>query len=83
MSWDILKTAPKAIGIKQASKAIEKGTAQIVYIAADAEDKLTMPLKELCAKKNLTVEMVPDMSQLGKLCMIEVGAAAVAVLKQD
>jgi large subunit ribosomal protein L7A len=81
MSADTLKTAPKAVGAKQASKAVDKGLASLVYLAQDADARVTAPIRELCGRNGVAVEMVPSMDELGKACGIEVGAAAVALLK--
>lgn len=81
MDKDTLKTAAKAIGAKQAAKAVERDKAQIVLLAADAETRVIQPLRDLCSKKNIAVEDVATMEELGKACGIAVGAAAVAVLK--
>ena len=81
MSLEALKTAKKAIGAKQTIRAIEKGTAVIVYLAEDADSRITQPIRELCKGKNITAEMVATMSEIGKACGIEVGAAAVAITK--
>lgn len=81
MPIDTLKNAKKVIGVKQAAKAVEKGTARLIYMAEDADKRVITPLKDLCSQKGLNVEMVPTMAELGKACGIEVGAAAVAVLR--
>ncbi len=81
MSLDALKTAKKAIGVKQTTKAVEKSLAQLVYLAENADQRITAPLKDLCSQKSVAVEMIATMEELGKACAIEVGAAAVAVLK--
>ncbi len=81
MPLDTLKNAKKVIGVKQTAKAVEKGTARLVYIAEDADKRVTTPLKELCGPKGIAIEMVSTMTELGKACGIEVGAAAIAVLK--
>jgi len=81
MSLDTLKTAKKTMGVKQVTKAVEKDLVQMVYIAQDAQQHLVEPLSALCSQKNVTVEMTPTMIELGKACDIEVGAAAIAVLK--
>jgi len=70
----------KTIGTKQTLKAIEKGTAEIVFIARDAESKVTTPLVELCNQKNVPIYYVDTMEELGKACKIDVSAAAAAVL---
>lgn len=81
MSLDVLKQAKKVIGVKQAVKSVEKNKVSLVYIAEDADDRVVKPLREVCQQKNVPVETVPTMTELGKACVIEVGAAAVAVLR--
>jgi len=81
MSLDTLKTAKKTIGVKQVTKAVEKDLVQAIYIASDAEQRLVEQLGMLCSEKNVPVDKTPTMAELGKACSIEVGAAAVAVLK--
>ena len=81
MPVDTLKTAKKAIGAKQTAKSVEKGLAEVVFIAEDADIRVTAPILELCSQKSVALEKVPSMAELGKACGIEVGAAAVAQLK--
>ncbi|HML32081.1 ribosomal L7Ae/L30e/S12e/Gadd45 family protein [Sporomusa sphaeroides] len=77
-----LKTARKAIGAKQAVRAVEKGLAAKVYLADDADRRVVAPLAQLCGQKGIEVNEKMTMAELGKACGIEVGAAAVALLKQ-
>jgi len=81
MPLDMLKTAKKTIGVKQVTKAVEKDLVQAIFIARDAEQRLVEPLRMLCSEKNVAVDTTPSMVELGQACSIEVGAAAVAVLK--
>ena len=81
MSLDALKTARKTIGVKQVTKAVEKNLVQTIYIARDAEKRLVEPLRILCSEKDVAVDTMSSMEELGEACSIEVGAAAVAVLK--
>lgn len=81
MSLDTLKAATKTIGVKQVTKAVEKDLVQTIYIASDAEQRLVEPLRTLCSQKNVKIDSTVTMVELGKACSIEVGAAAVAVLK--
>lgn len=76
-----LKNSNKIVGIKQTLKAIENDTAKIVFLAKDADEKVTGRLKELCQLKSVEVEYIDTMKQLGKACGIEVGAAAACLLK--
>ncbi|MDF2563777.1 MAG: ribosomal protein L7Ae/L30e/S12e/Gadd45 [Massilibacillus sp.] len=81
MSLDTLKTAKKVIGIKQVTKAVKKDLCKKVFIAQDADLRVVQPLKDLCEQHKIDKVDVATMSELGEACTIEVGAAAVAVLK--
>ncbi|MBP2656161.1 MAG: rplGB [Firmicutes bacterium] len=81
MATDALKTAVKVIGAKQVVKAVEKGVVCLVYLAEDADARVTNPVRELCVRAGVVIETVPNMTELGKACGIEVGAAAVALLR--
>lgn len=77
----IPKKAGHVIGIKQVSKAINRGVVESVYVADDAENRVMQPLKELCDRHGVAVTRIATMKELGAACGIEVGAAAAAVLK--
>lgn len=81
MALEILKTASKVIGIKQVTKVVNKGLANQVFFATDADERVLEPLKVLCVEKNIEMLEVPTMLELGEACGIEVGAAAAAALK--
>lgn len=71
----------RVIGTKQVTKAIARGQVDIVYLAHDAEPHIIDPIRELCGQKHIKVIMVDTMESLGKACEIEVGAAAVALVR--
>ena len=82
MSLDDLKTAvAKVVGVKQTAKALQKQTASAVYIAADAEERITAPIKAECEYQNIVCLVVESMQVLGKACGIHAGASAAAILK--
>lgn len=78
---EVLKSSNKAIGIKQSLKAVENKTAKMVFIASDADEKITGSLKELCLSNSIEIVYADTMKLLGKACGIEVGASAVCILK--
>lgn len=80
---DTLKSAKKAVGIKQSIKAVENNNVKKVFIAADAEERVVGKLKELCEKNSIELVTAESMKALGKACGIEVGAAAACLLKED
>ncbi|WP_028307172.1 ribosomal L7Ae/L30e/S12e/Gadd45 family protein [Desulfitibacter alkalitolerans] len=75
-----LKQAKKIfIGTKQTKKAIEKGETQLVFVARDAEKRVTEPILKLCEEKGIEIVLVATMEELGRLCGIEVGSATAAI----
>jgi len=80
---EALNNIKKVIGIKQSIRAIEKGLAEKVYIASDADSRLISPLQQLCAEKNIPVQLVETMKALGESCGIDVGAAAVTQIRAE
>lgn len=82
MTLESLKDAVRVIGVKQVTKAVQKGQAEAVFLADDADGRVTKPLLHLAEEMGVSVVHVPTMQELGKACSIEVGAAAAAVLKE-
>ncbi|MBD2866262.1 MULTISPECIES: 50S ribosomal protein L7ae-like protein [Paenibacillus] len=79
MSYDKVKQAEKiAIGTKQTTKMVEQGMAAEVFVASDADPRITAKIVNLCKKMGVQVTYVDSMKQLGKACGIEVGAAMAA-----
>lgn len=69
------------VGVKQTSRAIASGRVRVVWLAADAEPRVTDPIRELCAQGDVPCETAPSMVELGRAAGIHVGAAAAAVLR--
>ena len=69
------------VGAKQLQKALRSRTAKEVYLALDADPVVTEPIARLCAETGITPSWVPSKARLGKLCGIDVDAAAAAVVK--
>lgn len=75
-----LRTANKVVGVKQLRKALREGTARKVFIAENADLRLTDPIRETCQNANVPTESVATMAELGDACGIEVGAAVAAIV---
>ena len=67
-----LSAKEKVSGLKQTRRAVAAGRAARVYLACDADPRLTEPGVE-------TAEQY-SMAQLGRACRIQVGTAAAALL---
>ncbi len=76
-----LKQGSKVVGVKQTRRAINDGTAACVYLAEDADPRVTAPVETLCSEKGIPVERVAQMKQLGAACGIAVGSAVAALLQ--
>ena len=75
------KKVAKVIGIKQSMKAVEKDQVVSVYIAEDADSRMILPLQQVCLARKIPVVGDSTMEELGIACGIDVGAAAIAILK--
>ena len=68
------------VGAKQLKKAVKAGRVRYVFLAENADPAVTEPLAELCTANHIQITWVPSMAELGRVCGIEVGAAAAAVV---
>lgn len=75
-----LEDDKKVVGVNQVKKAIASSTASIVYVAEDAEIKVTDEILELCEKKQIPIIKVASMKDLGDACGIDINAATAALL---
>ncbi len=73
----------RVVGAKQTLKALTKGSVALVLMAEDADTRVTRPIEEKCQEHKVQLKKVPSMRELGAACSIQVGAAVVAILKQD
>lgn len=76
-----LKEKSRVVGAKQTRRALEGGRAERVFLAEDADPRVTAPLEELCRGKSVPVVKVPGGKELGAACGISVGAAVAAVVR--
>lgn len=73
----------RTVGLRQTMKAVQKGLAQTVFVAGDADERIMKELLGACRAGGITVVEAPSMVALGKVCGIEVGAATAAVVKEE
>jgi large subunit ribosomal protein L7A len=76
-----MRARKRIVGTKQTTKAVQRNQAKVVYVAADAEDRIIEPLLALCREKSVEVIKVNSMKELGRACGIQVGSAAAAILE--
>jgi len=76
-----LRAAPqRVIGTNQTSKAIDRGRARVVFVAQDADRRVTEPVLRAARERGVEVVEVDSMAVLGRACGIAVGAAVAAIL---
>jgi large subunit ribosomal protein L7A len=82
MSYEkVLKAQRIVIGAKQTVKALKEGNVQELIVASDAEPKVSAKIVEVAQMLDVPITFVDSMKKLGKACGIEVGAAAVAIIR--
>ena len=75
-----LKTASKVTGAKQVTRALKNGSVRLVFLAQDADPRVTDPVALLCQEQGVETETVPTMTELVAACGIAVGSAVAAIL---
>lgn len=70
------------VGTKQTIRMIELGQASEVYVAEDADPRVTSKVIDLCREREVKITFVDTMKNLGKACGIDVGAATVAIVHE-
>lgn len=78
---DELNTKNKIVGLKQTQRGITEGKVKKVFIADDADPKVTAPVIKECSSNGIEIEVVKTMADLGIAAGIDVGAAVAAILK--
>ena len=69
-------------GTNETTKAIERGIAKLVVIAADVEPKeIVMHLPPLCEEKKIPYVHVPSKMELGRATGIDVPSAAIGIVE--
>lgn len=76
-----LAESPKVVGAKQTKRALTGGKAVTVYLAEDADPRVTEDIRELSRTCGVPVVDVPAMKELGQACGIAVGAAVAALVR--
>ncbi|MGQ9512817.1 ribosomal L7Ae/L30e/S12e/Gadd45 family protein [Thermodesulfitimonas sp.] len=77
----LISARKKAVGSKETLKSIERGQAKVVYVAKNADRRITEPIIRACRARGTPLEEVPSMRELGKACGISVNCASAAVIE--
>ncbi|MBS4534047.1 ribosomal L7Ae/L30e/S12e/Gadd45 family protein [Clostridium sp. D2Q-14] len=76
-----LKDKKKVVGSKQAKRLLMKDDVSLLYVAKDADKKITDELVQIANEKSVKLVFIENMKELGEACGIDVCAATVAILK--
>jgi len=80
---DMLSTGNKYVGLNQTTRAVESDKAKVVYIANDAEERITTKLRTLCNNKSIQVVNIDTMLELGKACGVGIATAVACLVKEN
>ena len=79
---EMLKSAArKAVGTKATLRALAAREAACVFVASDIDTFLYQKVTRACAEAGVPVHKVESNRELGKVCGLNIGCAAAAVLK--
>lgn len=72
----------KVVGVKQTLKHLNDENCICLCIANDAEKKIVQQLIDKALDLSVEIKFIETMAELGKICDIDVGAAAALFLKK-
>lgn len=76
-----VKTGAIRKGTNEVTKAVERKTAKLVYIAEDVNPpEIVMHLPLLCEEKKIPYTFVPSKEELGKTAGLKVASASIAIV---
>ena len=78
---NLKSAAKKAVGTKAVLRALTNREAACVYVASDIDTFLYQKVTRACAEVLVPVIKVESSKELGKVCGLQIGCAAAAVLK--
>ncbi|MCM3164473.1 MULTISPECIES: 50S ribosomal protein L7ae-like protein [Metabacillus] len=82
MSYDKVSQANEIIvGTKQSVKALMNNEVKEIIIAEDADYRIIQKVIQTAETQKVPLTTVSSMKKLGRACGIEVGAAAVAIIR--
>ena len=81
MSLEKLRTARTVAGIHQACKVVKSGAAEMVFVASDVDARVLDALLTACRDAGIVPDRTATKAQLGEAVRLDVGAAAVAILR--
>ena len=68
-------------GTNETTKAVERGNADLVFVAEDVEpEEIVMHLPELCEEKGIPYVFIETQDDVGHAAGLEVGSAAAAIV---
>jgi len=71
------------IGVNETTKAVERGSAKIIFIAEDVSpQELVMHLPLLCEEKKIPYSYISTKKELGEKTGINVGTASIALIEE-
>jgi len=70
------------IGTKQTIKAIKNGDVQEVFVAVDADERVTKEVVEVAKQFGVSYTEVNSKKELGQACAIDVDASTVAITNE-
>lgn len=73
----------RVVGANQTAKAIRKGKAAVVFVARDADRRVTEPVLRAAEEMGVPVVEVASGQELGRACGIAVAASAAAILRPE
>ncbi len=77
------KKKHRVAGVRQVMKGIREGSLSRIFLALDAPSQLQGQIRQAANERQLDVETVSSMEELGQMCAIEVPCAVAGLCRRD
>lgn len=82
MPLNELSTSPRTAGFNSVMRSLRRGEVLKVFLADDADEKLSVEVRKASEESGTPVELAEDSVKLGRACVVSHKTAVAAILKK-
>lgn len=82
MPLNELSSSPRTAGFNSVMRSLRRGEVLKVFLADDADEKLSVEVRKASEESGTPVELAEDSVKLGRACVVSHKTAVAAILKK-
>lgn len=77
-----LTSSSRSAGMNSVMRKLARGEVQKIFLAKDADEKITLKVNAAAKEYNVPLEIAADSQQLGRACALTRKTAVAAILRE-